>query len=285
MSINHQIPRKPLLPRQAASQVGMSETLRTITGWAPRKYSTEFEDPLAFNKFVAFALVSSVLVPDAARRFRKALKRERDSRRLERLAARSERGACDSNDRVNKLVSVLLASLRPERHEGGFVFPPPHWTGEARPNGARRVQARSRFPCADYLTYLVSELAYEPSAAIAALSHAHSPWTRLPDRRRANAFNADEQNGGQKHEYSSFAPAHPYYPASPSRRTKVGGAYAKEKVLRALEQRGWNDNTQAAIFEVVYYKQSATQVAAQRGLKLATVYQYSSRLRQDLKAA
>jgi hypothetical protein len=263
----------------------MSQTLRTITGWAPRKYSTEFEDVLAFYKFVAFALVSSVLVPDAARRFRKAVQRERDYGRFQRLAARSERRARNSNRRVNKLVSVLLTSLRPERHEGGFVFPPPHWTGEARPNGARRVQARTRFPWAGYLTYLVSELGYEPSAAIAALSHAHNPWTRLPDRRRANASNADEQILGQKHEYSSFAPAHPYYPASPSRRTKVGGAYPKERVLRALARRGWNDNTQAAIFEVVYYKQSATQVAAQRGLKLATVYQYSSRLREDLKAA
>jgi hypothetical protein len=263
----------------------MSQTLRTITGWAPRKYSTEFDDPLAFYKFVAFALVSSVLVPDAARRFREAHQRERDARRSERLAARSERRARNSDRRVNKLVSVLLTSLRPERHEGGFVFPPPHWKGEARPSGARRVQARTRFPSAGYLTYLVSELGYEPSAAIAALSRAHNPWTRLPDRRRANASNADEQILRQKYEYSSLAPAHPYYPASPSRRTKVGGAYAKEKVLRALERRGWNDNTQAAIFEVVYYKQSATQVAAQRGLKLATVYQYSSRLREDLKAA
>ena len=180
---------------------------------------------------------------------------------------------------------IVLASLRPERHEGGFVFPPPHWTGEARPNGARCIQARTRFPETGYLTYLVSEVGYEPSAAIAALSRAHNPWTRLPDRRRANASNADEQILGQNHEYSSFAPARPYYPASPSRRTKVGGAYPKEKVLRALARRGWNDNTQAAIFEVVYYKQSAKRVAAQRGLKLATVYQYSSRLREDLKAA
>ena len=147
----------------------MSQTLRTITGWAPRKYSTEFDDPLAFYKFVAFALVSSVLVPDAARRFREAHQRERDARRSERLAARSERRARNSDRRVNKLVSLLLTSLRPERHEGGFVFPPPHWKGEARPSGARRVQARTRFPSAGYLTYLVSELGYEPSAAIAAL--------------------------------------------------------------------------------------------------------------------
>jgi hypothetical protein len=269
----------------------MSPVLRSITGWTPRKYSSEFEDPLALNKFVVFALVSSVLVPDAARRFRKALRRERDFRRFQRLAARNERRARISNHRVNKLVSALLESLRPERHEGGFVFPPPHWKGEARPNGARRIQARTRFPSAGYLTYLVSELGYEPSAAIAALSRAHNPWTRVPDRRQANAFSADEQAAGQKqatgqkHEYSSFAPAHPYYPASPSSRTKVGGAYPKEKVVRALEQRGWNDNTQAAIFEVVYYKRSAKQVAAQRGLKIATIYQYASRLRGDLKAA
>jgi hypothetical protein len=56
----------------------MSPVLRAITGWAPRKYSTEFEDPLAFNKFVVFALASSVLVPDAARKFRRAFQTERN---------------------------------------------------------------------------------------------------------------------------------------------------------------------------------------------------------------
>jgi hypothetical protein len=80
-------------------------------------------------------------------------------------------------------------------------------------------------------------------------------------------------------------PIHPYVPASPSRRTKVGGTYHKEKVVRALEQRRWDDNVRAAVFEVVHSKQSAKRVAAQRGLKIATVYQYANRLREDLKAA
>jgi hypothetical protein len=63
-----------------------NNVLRIITGWKPRKYSSEFEDPLAFNKFVVFALMASVLVPDAAQQLQTEIRREQDYKRFERLS-------------------------------------------------------------------------------------------------------------------------------------------------------------------------------------------------------
>jgi len=275
----------------------MSEALRKITGWAPRKYSVEFEDPLAHNKFVVFALVSSLLVPKAAKLFRRALQDERtqtlnEHRRLRML--RKQQREKDESARLKKRIDELYTALFDSCYSADATaknisesrppFPPPHWTGEPRPHGARRVKLHSNFPSAGDLHYLVSELGYDGSAAFAATAQGHQWWLRVSDRRHANGFSADQQTG-QNHGYSNFAPAHPYYPVSPARRTKVGGGLPKQDVVRALEQRGWDDNTRAAIFDVVYYKLSARQVAAQRGLKVATIYQYASRLRGDLRAA
>jgi hypothetical protein len=145
---------------------------------------------------------------------------------------------------------------------------------DERPKGARRVTLESRFPSIKYLTYLVSELGYDGSAAFAAMARGHLPYLHAVDRRKARGANPDPV----------VHPRHPYIPASPGRRTTVGGGLTKEKVSRALAQRAWDDNTREGVFEVVYFRQSAKRVAAERGLKLTTVYQYSSRLRADLCA-
>jgi hypothetical protein len=162
---------------------------------------------------------------------------------------------------------------RTHRSRRNRTLAPPVWHGDQRPHGARRIKPKCNFPSQPFLAHL-KELGYPPAAIRAAQVKAHMFWAHVnpaePDRRaNGNAFND---------------PLHPYVPSTPSRRTKVGGAYPKEKVVRALEERGWDSNTQAAVFEVVCYRRSAKEVAAQRGLKVTTVYQYVSRLKEDLAA-
>lgn len=261
---------------------------RQITGWQPRKYSSEFEDPLAYNKFVVFALVSSLLVPNAGKLFRRTLLDERFGQRSQRLSQRDRRKEKQFDRRTDKIVSALLASLRPERHEGGFVFPPPCWHGEPHPHGARAVRLHSNFPSAGYLARLVSEFGYEGSAAIAALSRAHEPWTRISDRRRANGgpdFNADAQANKPVHEHSSFNPAHPYYPMSPSRRTKVGGGLTEEQVQKGLERMRTDEQTKKALLEIVYRRRSTLQVADEFDRPAETLYRYATRLRGHIRKA
>jgi hypothetical protein len=266
----------------------MSTALRSITGWKPCKYSSEFEDPLAYNKFVVFALVSSLLIPNAAKLFRQTLQQERFYKRSQRLAQRDRRNKKRFDRRTDKLVSALLESLRPEEHKGGFVFPPPCWHGEPRPHGARAVRLRSNFPSAGYLARLVSEFGYEGSAAIAALSRAHEPWTRVSDRRRANGgpdFNADAQINRPVHEHSSFSPGHPYFPMSPSRRTKVGGGLTKEQVEKGLEKMRTDERTKKALLEIVYRRRSTLQVADEFDRPVETLYRYATRLRGHIRKA
>jgi hypothetical protein len=239
-----------------------------------------YNDTLAFNKFAAFALVSALLVPTAAKQFRSALQDERFSRnnrqRSQRVSQRNRDSATRFNFRLNRLTAALLKSLRPERHEGGSIFPAPHWVGEARPKGARSVRLRSNFPSSDYLRYLVSDLGYDGSAAIAALSRAHQPWARVSDRRTSA-----ETNGLGN---LSFSPAHPYHPASPTERATRGGGLKKDKVTEAIAQHNWDDKLSTAVFEIVYLRRKPSLVAASLGLKTATVYQYCSRVRADLHA-
>ena len=257
-----------------------SATLWSITG--------TYSDVLARQKFAVFVLVCSVLVPNAAGLFRQTLRDERfqtnNRKRTQRILRRDKRQAQRENRGTNRLVAALLQSLGCEKNEH-LPFPAPHWTGEPRPRGARRVQLHSNFPSPDYLRYLVNDLGYDGHAAIAALSRGHVPWTRPPaDRRRANACNADEQAEGANYEYSTFSPAHPYIPAAPTLRTTKGGGFKKEKVTAAIAKHHWDDKHATAVFEIVYMRREPFLVAASLGLKLKTVYRYCMHVRADLKA-
>jgi len=276
----------------------VSALLRQITGWQPRKYSDEYSDPLAYNKFVVFALVSSLVVPKAAKSFRRALRWDKNKRRIqscpERNLSRALNEFRSGERRVRRLFDSFLdvwwfpdatakniSNSRPPFH-------PPHWHGDERPYGARTVRLRSRFPSAGYLTRLVSKFGYEDSAAIAALSRAHEPWTRVSDRRHANGgpdFNADAQIIRQVHEHSSFTPAHPYYPMSPSRRTRVGGGLTEEQVQKGLKKMRTDDKTKKALLEIVYRRRSTLQVADEFDRPAETLYRYATRLRGHIRRA
>lgn len=265
----------PLVPSRRTS-----ELLWSITG--------TYNDVLAHQKFAVFALVSSLLVPKSAKEFRRALKHEGFRKRRAQEFPCLLRSNARFDFRLNKLTAALVKSLRPQRHDGGSVFPPPHWVGEQRPKGARSVRVQSVFPHAEYLRYLVSKQGYEGSAAIAALSRAHNPWVRVSDRHQRTCVDADAQNerqyyGAQNPGQNAFAPAHPYYPVAPSRRTKVGGGLTKEQVQRALANTRWDPQMKQAVFEIVYRRRSTLDVSNESGRPVEILYVYASRLRKNLR--
>lgn len=167
-----------------------------------------------------------------------------------------------------------------------FVHPAPHWTGEARPRGARRVRPQTRFPSLGYLTYLVRDLGYDGNAAFAATVQAHKPWLRTVDRRRAHPVDADPQKRTAPRTYSRIVSVvHPYVPAAPSRRLTTGGGLTKEQVQRELARRRWDNRTKNAVFEIVYLRRSPLQVSNESGIPVETLHVYASRLRQDIRKA
>jgi len=158
-----------------------------------------------------------------------------------------------------------VREITPPEPEAGehSAFPPPHWVGERRPYKARRVRLQSRFPSLGYLTYLVSQLGY---AAFAAMVQAHQPWLRTVDRRGASIASV----------------VHPYIPAAPGRRTKVGGGLTNEQVRQALAKKRWDSEMKKAVFEIVYRRRSNLQVSNESGIPVETLSVYASRLRKEI---
>ena len=155
------------------------------------------------------------------------------------------------------------------------AFKPPNWTGESRPKGARRVKVRSSYPSQNYLHHLVNDLGYNKQTALAVMTRGHLPWLQLYDRRKISKTVIEYGIGTH--------PDHPYVPLAPNKRTKVGGGYRKEQVTAAIEKHRWSDAIAKAVYEIVYMRREPFLVAASLGLKLATVYQYCSRVRADLR--
>jgi hypothetical protein len=156
------------------------------------------------------------------------------------------------------------------------AFQPPHWTGEKRPCGARRVRAQTKFPSIAFLTYLVKDLGYDGHAAFAAMTQAHQPWLHTVDRRRGTA----------PHHYSPIVcPMRPYIPAAPSRRTRTGGGLTKQQVQEALAKKGWDQSMKGAMLEIVYRRRSNLEVSDESGIPVEVLYVYASRLRRQLRTA
>jgi hypothetical protein len=236
---------------------------------------------LARRKFSVFATIAAVLAPKASFFFMAARDVE--------LASRESLLRRRSISTVRSVVGHDMWRMTPDE----------------RPKGARRITLHSRFPSTADITYLVSTLGYDGSAAFATMVRGHLPWMYpTPDRRKSRAVDPEKElvkAVGAKidTEYTEEAlrqatrvatqegiadPQHPYIPAAPSCRKTVGGGFKKERVSQALARRRWDDNTRAAIFEIVYQRQSTKRVAAARGLRVETLYPYASSLRADLRA-
>jgi hypothetical protein len=167
---------------------------------------------------------------------------------------------------------------------------PPVWHGDERPAGARRVKVCSNLPSAIHAKRLINELAYPPESASAFFSRAHCPWmTPKSDRRKNTCPNMDgydETTTWQQHDHVNLAnPAHPYNPASPSRRTHTGGGLTEERVREGLSKMRTDDVTKAALIEIVYRRRRTQDVAAEFGLSTANLYVYASRLRERIRQA
>jgi hypothetical protein len=164
---------------------------------------------------------------------------------------------------------------------------PPVWSGDKRPFGARRVRVRSNFPSQILVKRLCEELAYPKDAASAFFIRAHAPWmTPSPDRRKNVCRSiSDTDEGKKQRDYVTLPqPAHPYNPASPSRRTHVGGGLKEEQVRLGLTRMRTDDKTKTALFEIVYRKRSTLQVADEFGVAAENLYVYASRLRSHIRA-
>jgi hypothetical protein len=163
----------------------------------------------------------------------------------------------------------------------------PVWHGDERPFGARRVRVQSNFPDQIMVRRLCADLAYPKEAASAFFIRAHAPWmTPSPDRRKnvCRGMNDTDEGKKQRDSVALPQPAHPYNPASPSRRTHVGGGWTEQLVLEGLRHMRTDPKAKAALLEIVYRRRSTLLVADEFGLKAENLYVYATRLRSHIRA-
>ena len=162
----------------------------------------------------------------------------------------------------------------------------PVWHGDERPFGARRVRVQSNFPDQIMVRRLCADLAYPKEAASALFIRAHAPWmTPSPDRRKnvCRGMNDTDEGKEQRDSVALPQPAHPYNPASPSRRTQVGGGWTEQRVLDGLRNMRTDPKTKTALVEIVYRNRGTLEVADEFGLKAENLSVYASRLRGHIR--
>jgi len=141
----------------------------------------------------------------------------------------------------------------------------------------------TNFPSQAFLLYLVKDLAYPPESALACLCQGHVPlWRLRPDRKSGKTVVEDDLILKSS---SLSQPHHPFVALSPTRRTRVGGGMTKEQVAAAMGQMRLDGNTQGAMFEIVFRRQSAKDVAARRNLNVENLHVYASRVRKRVRDA
>jgi hypothetical protein len=161
------------------------------------------------------------------------------------------------------------------------------WHGDERPFGARRVRVQSNFPDQIMVRRLCADLAYPKEAASALFIRAHAPWmTPSPDRRKnvCTGMNDTDEGEKQRDSVALAQPAHPYNPASPSRRTQVGGGWTEQRVLDELRNMRTDLKTTTALVEIVYRRRGTLEVAGEFGLTAENLYVSASRLRSHIRA-
>lgn len=157
-------------------------------------------------------------------------------------------------------------------------------SGDPRPADARRETLRSVFPSPRFLHHLVTEMGYPPGAALAAFARPRR-MGEVPDRRRAAAFNSDEQferkanKGYQRLDYGDNI----YIREAPSRRTETGGGFTEKQVRQGLSRMRADGRVGHALFEIVYRRRSTKQLAEEFDLKPKILYVYATRLRGHIR--
>jgi hypothetical protein len=150
---------------------------------------------------------------------------------------------------------------------------------EPRPKYARRKNLHSRFPSQDYLRRLVADKGYDPAAAHAAFA---TPLRRTPDRRKTSIPDADNVSEFTV-SYQSLNFGDNFNLPHPARRTKVGGGFTEDQVLRGLDKMRTDNQTKDALYRIVYQRTSTMGISNETGIPLEKLYVYASRLRCHIR--
>jgi len=257
-------------------------------------------EPTARNKFAVFALVACLLVPNAARHLRSAIRHEEYTEKFtakEERLSRVVRRFNDSGRRASKNLDALMEMLTdcwlfPNNHATADSisstrppFPAPHYSGDTT-EGLVAVphDFPSEFPSSSYLLELVHKYGYSVDATLSAMSRAHIWRNPRPDRRRNGGHPTEDGQMDGQYANAGFAqPAHPYNPAAPNRRTERGGGFSRAQVLASVARMRTSDNMRLACIEVVYRRRSPKAVAKEYSIKWETLRTYATRVRQRIQ--
>ncbi len=255
----------------------MSAALRQITGWQPRKYSMEFEDPLAYNKFVVFALVSSLLVPNAGKLFRQALKDERtkignEHRRLRMIRKqRRENGEPRLlGKRIDKLHTALFDSCYSTNATVKTIsksrppFSSPHWIGEPHPP----VDQNPTVELQDLNNVLTSKDIIQ-ILRLGFPFRAMRPQTCTP-------FRSEQSRSKTRRELGEVVIVKtPFNQMPPEQREQQDAHNRLMRVLKGSQMDG-------AIYEVIVLGKDKKEVAETRGINAASLAVAVSRKRAEM---
>jgi len=249
-------------------------------------------DVLERNRFAVYALVSALLVPDAALIFQQMLRKERNRKeqharfvKQQNQRRRRELKHCSSERTLERVLEAADKALYPDRpeatvaHIAGGTHTPPCWTGDPRPEGRVTVPLPgSNVLTADHAAYLVRELGYDANAAFTSI-------TRRPlqksDRGKVGELPRSERERSRIYRRSDIVQPIPIV-AAPIRRT-TQGYVTKDTVLRALAEMRCSHPMRMACLEVVFQRQSPTLVAEKYDLGVEAVNKSSSRLRARIQ--
>lgn len=187
--------------------------------------------------------------------------------------------------------------------KGARPFPPPHWTGDARPtcvwfNATINIPTfpetsdfdqniLSNNPPKEFWIYLVRDLGYPIESALTSFGIASGIQT--PDRRRRSAVMNEEWDERLDNEWDRFTentsipqPEHPYIVA-PIRYTKRGGGFTRDSVLQAVARMRASHKMRMACFEVVFNRRSPTKIAGKFGVGIRALNKAASRVRNAIR--
>ncbi len=222
---------------------------------------------------------------------RRAYKKAQRELRAARLKEEQEKQELELAER-NREILLQYSSGEKDVHRA------PCWAAEAKPTGFgparlqlksytgvvlkdgplcnRKGNIQSLFPTHDYIRHLVLKCGYHKSAAAATITAAHKFWLRSCDTHSGNEHTGGSSPMPQAH--------HPYVPAAPLKRSFVGGGQTRAQITEALNRHpNWDPRYHDAVYAVMCHGQKGKDEALIRGLNYATLRNYCSQIRGEIK--
>src|SRR5438105_4229235 len=247
---------------------------------------------LSYNKFAVFSLMSSLLVPRAATLFQAVLRREQQrkkrherfvkkyykKRRREFKHAKGERAL----ERLLELVDERLFFRHQPRTVNTIskkrpAFNPPSWTGDSADGLTAVPLPESNMLTAEEALRLVREFGYDAHAAFASIPRPIQ-MNAKPDRRRIGVVETED---GKWFDRTTIAQPVPYV-AEPSRRI-TQGFFSRDSVLKAVARMRAPYEMRMAAFQVVFYRQSLSEIAEEFGVGASALKQAAIRVRRRIR--